>query len=87
LLGTMLVVKALVLLLGFVSYEMTADRQIDWPHGFLDIWNRWDAPHYIELARYGYEATGERSYWLVLYSLFSPTLNCGAFLRTALDVR
>ncbi len=70
LLGTMLLVKVLVLLAGVVSYEMIADQFIAWPHGALDIWNRWDAPHYIDLARYGYEATGERAYWLVFYPLF-----------------
>lgn len=66
----MLMVKALVLIMGIVSYEMIAGRPLAWPHGILDIWNRWDAPHYIDLARYGYEATGERSYWLVFYPLF-----------------
>ncbi len=70
LLGMMLTIKGLVLLLGIVAYEMVGDQFLPWPRGIIDIWNRWDAPHYIDLARYGYEATGERSYWIVFYPLF-----------------
>ncbi|MFN8541503.1 MAG: mannosyltransferase family protein [Thermomicrobiales bacterium] len=70
LLGMMLTIKGLVFLLGVVAFEMVGEQYLDWPRGVIEIWNRWDAPHYIDLARYGYEATGERSYWIVFYPLF-----------------
>lgn len=69
-LATMLLVKALTLALGALSYQISTDQQLPGLRAALAIWDRWDAPHYLDLARYGYEATGERADWLVFYPLF-----------------
>lgn len=36
----------------------------------LDLWIRWDGPHYIEIARHGYQNTGEPGLFIVFYPLY-----------------
>ncbi|MBI2600726.1 hypothetical protein HYW42_02125 [Candidatus Daviesbacteria bacterium] len=36
----------------------------------LNLWLRWDAPHYLDLARNWYQPTGEQSLWIVFYPLY-----------------
>jgi hypothetical protein len=53
---------------AWVGYVVLEDR---FPHGFISIWRRWDALHYLAIARdgYGAEATGGiLSIWPPLYS-------------------
>lgn len=38
--------------------------------GWMEIWNRWDAVHYLSLARQGYVATGDGRFSLVFYPLY-----------------
>ena len=42
------------------------------PASGLEIWNRWDAPHYLDLARYGYnaEGPGDVPLFIVFYPLY-----------------
>ena len=65
-----LAIKALVLLFGLASYEALANQRVRSFDAFLAIWNRWDAPHYLDLARYGYQATGEIGLFIVFFPLF-----------------
>jgi Gpi18-like mannosyltransferase len=67
---TMLIAKLLTLMLGAISYQVLTDTLLATPRDWLAVWNLWDAPHYLDLAQYGYEATGERADWLVFYPLF-----------------
>ena len=67
---TMLIAKVLTLGVGAIGYQILTDTLLPTPRAWLAIWNLWDAPHYLDLARYGYEATGERANWLVFYPLF-----------------
>lgn len=85
LLGTILAVKGLILLLGALSFQAYADQRIGSWHGWLEIWNRWDAPHYLDLARYGYQPSGEIGLFLVFYPLF-PWLTRVASLLTGGDL-
>lgn len=62
-----LAVKALVLLYGVTVFAV---MQNQWPGGWLEVWNRWDAPHYLDLARQGYVSTGVESRWIVFYPLY-----------------
>jgi hypothetical protein len=75
-----LLIKALLLLGGAIAY-LWFQRQVGGP---LGVWNRWDAPHYLDLAVFGYRATdagdlfgpnGYRSVYpgdLPLYIVFYP---------------
>jgi hypothetical protein len=70
LVGTILAIKGLILLFGAQSYQLTTNRRIGSWYGWLEIWNRWDAPHYLEVAQYGYRMTGDSKYRLVLFPLY-----------------
>lgn len=65
-----LILKVLVIGFGAIAYQIWMDQPFaSWQQG-LAIWNQWDAPHYIDIARNGYQATGEQRYWLAFYPLF-----------------
>ncbi len=71
LIAVMLAIKALVLIFGAQSYQALSDRGIEGgARGWFDIWNRWDAPHYLDLAEHGYRATGEGKLFLVFFPLY-----------------
>ena len=56
--GLVLAVKALVLLYGAQSYAVWRNERPGSLYNWLAIWNRWDAPHYLDIARMGYVAEG-----------------------------
>ncbi|HSM39042.1 MAG TPA: glycosyltransferase family 39 protein [Candidatus Limnocylindrales bacterium] len=80
LVGLTLAIKVLLLLGGAAAYAWFQTHA----GGPLQIWNRWDAPHYLDLAVFGYRATdagdlfgpnGYRSVFpgdLPLYIVFYP---------------
>lgn len=53
-LGFVFAVKALLFALGIFSYEIYANKRIEWPMGFFQIWNQWDCPAYLTIAEVGY---------------------------------
>ncbi|MGH7247577.1 MAG: mannosyltransferase family protein [Pseudomonadota bacterium] len=67
---TVLILSLVTLLFGAIAYELTADRRIGPPLHWLAIWNWWDAPHYLELARRGYRNVGDDRFLIVFYPLF-----------------
>lgn len=70
LIGMIMAVKVLILLYGVVSYQIVTDRPLPSVHAALAIWNHWDGPHYLDLARYGYQPEGEIRLFLVFYPLY-----------------
>ena len=48
--------------------------------GWLEIWNRWDATHYLDLAKNGYVAVGESRVSLVFFPLYPWLVRAMAFL-------
>src|SRR5919205_678011 len=68
--GLVLAVKALVLLYGAQAFVVWRDERLDSPYDWLAIWNRWDAPQYLDLARAGYVAEGLEARWIVFYPLY-----------------
>lgn len=70
LIGMVLTVKMLILLYGVVSYQIVTDRPLPSVQAALAIWNHWDGPHYLDLARYGYQPEGEIRLFLVFYPLY-----------------
>jgi len=65
-----LAVKALLLLFGMVSYQTLTDNPLGSLREAFAIWERWDALHYLSLAKDGYAAEGERRVLLAFYPLF-----------------
>ena len=58
LVGLTVIIKLLILGFGVFAVTVIAGQQLaPGPGGFLQIWNYWDAPHYVDLAVLGYRAT------------------------------
>lgn len=68
------VAKVLLLWFGVQAYLAVTDQPL--PAHWLEIWNRWDAPHYVDIIRNGYVSTGEAARWIVFFPLF-PWLSRG----------
>src|SRR5438105_3061422 len=71
---TILAVKVVLFLFAGQSYQVLEDERIAGLHGWLEIWNRWDAVNYIKLAQYGYSAADQRKPLMVFYPLFPWTI-------------
>lgn len=39
-------------------------------NNLFSLWVRWDGPHYIDIAKNGYQTTGEQSLFIVFYPLY-----------------
>jgi Gpi18-like mannosyltransferase len=63
-------VKTLVLLFAAQAYTIAKNERPGSFHEWLSIWNRWDAPHYLDLARMGYVKDGIEARWIVFYPLY-----------------
>lgn len=84
LVGLTLLLKAGVLVLGVIGATVFGGRILNDALDVLGAWNRWDAPHYLDLVVFGYRATdpgdlvgpnGYRSVYpgdLPLYIVFYP---------------
>lgn len=67
---TVLVLKVLVLVFGAQAFIVGRNSLLPSLRGWLEIWNQWDAPHYLDIARDGYAAEGVESRWIVFYPLY-----------------
>ncbi len=70
LVGMIIAIKALVLIFGVEAYSVFQNKSAGRLYEWLELWNRWDAPHYLDLARDGYVTTGEARFWIVFYPLY-----------------
>jgi Gpi18-like mannosyltransferase len=68
--GPVLAVKALLLLYGAQAFVLWKNERPGSFYDWLAIWNRWDAPHYLDLARLGYVSEGVEARWIVFYPLY-----------------
>jgi hypothetical protein len=63
-------VKALALFFAAQAYTIAKNERLGSLYEWLSIWNRWDAPHYLDLARMGYVKDGVEARWIVFYPLY-----------------
>jgi Gpi18-like mannosyltransferase len=68
--GLVLAVKALVLLYGVQAFVVWKNEWVGSFYDWLAIWNRWDAPHYLDIARMGYVSGGVEARWIVFFPLY-----------------
>ncbi|HEX8557368.1 MAG TPA: hypothetical protein VF668_04670 [Pyrinomonadaceae bacterium] len=68
--GLVLAFKALLLLYGAEAFVVSKNERLGSPYDWLAVWNRWDAPHYLDIARAGYVAEGVEARWIVFYPLY-----------------
>ena len=72
-----LAIKGAVLIFGVFCFQLLVDQRITTWHGYLDIWNRWDATRHTRLIESGYIGVGEFRGDLVGFPLWPWTV--GAF--------
>jgi Gpi18-like mannosyltransferase len=77
--GIVISIKALLFLFAGQSYQVLQNQRVAGFHGWLEIWNRWDAVNYQKIAQFGYSATGEMQPLLVFYPLYPWTVRMLAF--------
>lgn len=77
--GIVISIKALLFLFAGQSYQVLQNQRVAGFHGWLEIWNRWDAVNYQKIAQFGYSATGEMQPLLVFYPLYPWTVRLLAF--------
>ncbi len=69
-----LALKALLLIYGFVAYTTLENRWIESSYGWLERWNHFDGPHYIDIARDGYVTedlhSKDQRLWIVFFPLY-----------------
>lgn len=75
-----LILKLLVLALAAIGYQIYANTPVALPFGVFKVLNRWDAPHYLDIARNGYQATGDSRFFLVFYPLYPLLIRLTAIL-------
>src|SRR5215207_11371399 len=78
--GLVLAVKALLLLYAVQAFVVWKNERVGSFYDWLAIWNRWDAPHYLDIARTGYVAGGVESRWIVFFPLYPWLVRAAAVL-------
>jgi Gpi18-like mannosyltransferase len=59
-------IKLLVLTFGLEAVAAFSEEHVGWD----GMWNRWDATHYLALAKDGYQASGDQLVSLVFFPLY-----------------
>ncbi len=54
--GWVLSIKILLFIFGAKSFRILENKPLPGRFGWLDIWNRWDSLHYLQVAQFGYNA-------------------------------
>ena len=62
-LGWAFATKVLLLLFGVASYQCLEDEKVPFGWPWLEIWNEWDAVHFLRLAEFGYSAADKFKAW------------------------
>ncbi|MET0623136.1 MAG: mannosyltransferase family protein [Pyrinomonadaceae bacterium] len=78
--GLVLAVKALLIWYGAESFVIWKNERHGSFYDWLAIWNRWDAPHYLDIARMGYVSEGVEARWIVFYPLYPWLVRASAFV-------
>ena len=55
--GMILVVKSLFYVYGTQAYQVFVNETVGDVYGWLGLWNRWDAIHFLNVAQHGYQTT------------------------------
>jgi Gpi18-like mannosyltransferase len=78
--GLVLAVKALLFVYGVQAYVLWKNERFVSFYDRLAIWNRWDAPHYLDIARMGYVSQGVEARWIVFYPLYPWLVRASALV-------
>ena len=81
--GWVLGIKILLFVFGAESWRIYEDKILPAPDGWLQVWNRWDSLHYLEIAQVGYSASGVSKAFYPLFPWFVRVV--GYFTHTLLQ--
>jgi hypothetical protein len=76
--GWSLVLKALLLALGAASFQSFEGEDVPLGRSWLEIWNQWDAEHFVRIAEFGYSAADEFKAWF--YPLYPWSVRILSYL-------
>ena len=69
-----LALKAFLLVYGVVAHTVITNQPVDSAYGWLERWNHFDGPHYIDIARDGYVTqdlnSKDQRLWIVFFPLY-----------------
>ncbi len=68
--ATVLITKVLILFFGYQSFQIVNGSPSQSFYRFFEIWNRWDANHYLTIAQFGYTSVGEQRFFIVYFPFF-----------------
>ena len=75
-LGWAMAIKVLLFVFAAKSLMLFDDKRLKGLYAWLELWNRWDAQHYLQVAQVGYA----RGPHLVVYPLFPWLIRVVAFV-------
>jgi Gpi18-like mannosyltransferase len=78
LVAMVLIVKASLFIFVGLAYQIVNSQPLATAWAYLEIWNRWDGPHYLDIAQRGYQASGADRVLLVFYPLYPWTIRAFA---------
>jgi Gpi18-like mannosyltransferase len=61
--GWALGTKVLLLLFGVAAYQALEDEKVPFGWPWLELWNQWDATHFLRIAEFGYSAADKFKAW------------------------
>jgi len=61
--GWILSIKILLFVFGAKSFRILENKPLPGRWGWLDIWNRWDSLHFLQLAQFGYNSSSVMKAW------------------------
>lgn len=78
----LLVLTAKFFILAFAaqSFQIIAGEPIYNYYKFLEIWKRWDAIAYLDIAETGYVATGDKRNYIAFFPLYPMLVRWGKFI-------
>lgn len=76
----MLLTRALVYVAGYILHSAVFGAEGTLFSSMEEIWSRTDAPHYLDIARFGYQPSGEDAVFLVFFPLYPYLVHVGLVL-------
>lgn len=62
--------RLLIFLIGYMGIMLIKNEEPGLFNSFKWIWNKWDAPHYLDIAKNWYQNDGDERFFIVFYPLY-----------------
>lgn len=78
--GAIVAIKVVLFLFAAQAFTALASEKVGGFRESIELWNRWDSLPYLEIAEYGYRATGDSINRLVLFPLYPWSVRAVAWV-------